>query len=188
MKKLIKILIISLLALPIMSCAVVHHYGAYYGKVVDAETKEPLEGAAVVAVYKTQQYGFAGPIARFADAQETVTDKNGEFKIPSKTIFTFRPLQSFDSYAWFTIFRPVYGCYPKHKGVKQLSLSKGILPPNKHVTIELPKLKTRDERLENTSCFPVGVPDEKMRKLIEINNIERIDLGLKPTHTQEDEK
>lgn len=193
MKKLIKILIISFLTLPIMSCAVVHHYGAYYGKVVDAETKEPLEGAAVVAVYKTQQYGFAGPIARFADAQETVTDKNGEFKIPSNTVWTFRPLQSFEPYAYFTIFKPSYGCYPRFKGVKRI-VPDGrwrpeqylqYLPHNQYVIIELPRLRTKEERLQNYGCYPSGqVPEIKYKNLFQLIQQERMVLGLEPRQIQ----
>jgi hypothetical protein len=56
---------------------------------------------------------------------------------------------------------------------------------DKYVTIEMRELKTRDERIRNTGCFPTIVPDEKMRKLIEVNNIERIDLGMQPTHLLE---
>lgn len=185
MKKLIKILIISLLALPIMSCAVVHHYGAYYGKVVDAETKEPLEGAAVLAVYYTQQYGFAGPISRYVDAQETVTDKNGEFKIPSNTISTFRLLQSFEPHIRVRIFKPEYGCYPHYKGSKLVYSPGWSLPANQHVTIELPRLKTKEERIRNSGCEPdFDVPEIKYKNLFQLIQQERMALGLEPRQIQ----
>ena len=73
--------------LSIMSsgCAVVHHYEGYQGKVIDVDTKEPLEGVAVLVVFYTQQYGPAGSVSHYADAQETLTGKNGEFRIPSFT-------------------------------------------------------------------------------------------------------
>jgi len=164
------------------SCAITYKYGSYYGKVVDAETKEPLEGAAVLAVFYTQEYGPAGPITRFVDAIETVTDKNGEFKLPPYRVTAFRLLQSWDPYPQFRIFKPAYGCYPEHKDVKPIFVPNGTLPADKYVTIELPRLKTREELLQNTDCFPVSVPDEKMKKLIELNNIERLRLGLQPTH------
>ncbi len=91
-----KFIFIILFTLFISGCAIVHNYDSYYGKIIDAETKEPLEGAAVLAVYYTQQYGPAGSVSHYLDAKETLTDKTGEFKIPSFTSFTFRMLQSFE--------------------------------------------------------------------------------------------
>ena len=178
--RILSLFVLSLLLLLSSGCAVMHTYGDYYGKVIDTETKEPLEGAAVLAVYYTQQYGVAGPVTYYVDAQETVTDKKGEFKIPSNTVFTFRPLSSFEPKAWFTIFKPEYGCYPWHKGVKPMFVPNGTLPENQHVTIELPKLKTKEERVENQRCEPVLIPKDKYRRFLEIINYERIDLGLEP--------
>jgi len=163
-----------------IACTITNKYGPYYGKVIDAETKQPIEGAAVLVVYKTEQYGLAGAISHFADAQETLTDKNGEFKIPAKRINTFRIISGWERYPGFWIFKPEYGCYPEHKDVKPMFVPNGTLPENEYVIIELPKLKTREERLNNEGCFPVGVPDKKMRKLIKISNDERINLGLTP--------
>lgn len=184
-----KIVLMSLLLLVILplfaGCAMTNKYGPYYGKVIDTETKEPIEGAAVLVVFYTEEYGPAGAITRYADALETVTDKNGDFNIPAHRVTVFRPLQGWLKYGYFRIFKPGYGCYPEHKDVKPMFVPNGTLPGNQYVTIELPKLKTREERLRNIDCFPVGIPDEKMKKFIELNNIESISLGLEPTHIQE---
>jgi len=189
MKGLIKSLFIVLLMLCFGSgCALIAHYGEYYGRVVDGETKEPLEGAAVLAVYKTQKPSPGGPVSFYLDAQETVTDKNGEFKIPSLTVTTFRMLHRFDAHPQFTIFKPEYGWYPWHKDVKPMFVPNGSLPAKTYVTIELPKLKTKEESIRNTDHHPLGVPDGKMRKLIELNNIERTSLGFDPSHIQEKKK
>src|SRR4030043_763483 len=59
---------------------------AFEGKVVDAETKEPIEGAAVLAVYYESTISVAGSGYYAVDAQETLTDANGEFKIPVQTV------------------------------------------------------------------------------------------------------
>ncbi len=175
MRKLISIILITFL---ISGCAIVHNYDAYYGKIIDAETKEPLEGAAVLAVYCTQQYGPAGSVSHYLDAKETLTDKNGEFKIPSFTFLTFRVLQSFERDVWFTIFKPGYGCYPNNKGIKPASLRNGILPPGNYVTIELPKLMSKEERIENQRCEPTSIPYENYAKFRQLVNIEREKLGL----------
>jgi hypothetical protein len=177
----IEFILIVIILLILSGCAIYHHYGEFTGKVVDAETKQPLEGAAVLAVYYTQQYGLAGSSDNYLDAQETVTDKNGEFKIPSLNTFAFRPLQSFESYVWFRIFKPGYGCYPQHKQVKPMFLPNGTLPSDKHVTVELPKLNLREERIESTHCSPdYDISYRKCASFHELINKERIYLGLDP--------
>jgi len=161
-------------------CAIISHYGPYYGKVVDAETKEPLEGAAVLAVYYTTSSGPGGSLSHYLDAQETVTDKNGEFRIPPLTVTTFRVLHGFDAHPLFTIFKPGYGAYPNHKDVKPI-FPYGSLPPKQYVTIELPKLKTREERLLNYGCDPLSdVPETKYKNLFRLIQEERKTLGLEP--------
>jgi len=185
MKYLLPLLVILFLFPISGGCAITKKFGPYYGNVIDTETKEPIEGAAVLVVFYTEEYGPAGAITRFADALETVTDKKGEFKIPVHRITTFRPLQGWVKYGYFTIFKPGYGCYPEHKDAKPMFVPNRTLPEDKKVTIELPRLRTREERLRNTDCFPLGIPDVKMKTLIELNNIERINLGLEPTHIKE---
>jgi hypothetical protein len=154
-------------------CAIYHHYGSYYGQVIDAETREPLEGAVVLADYGLVIYGSpGGSRGAFLDAQETATDKNGEFKIPSLNSFTFRPFALFDEQPSFTIFKPRYECYTASGNY--------TLPENRHVTIDLMMLKTRKERIANTNCDPISVPRRKMKKFIKALNIEHIALGLDP--------
>lgn len=187
-----KFLLISLLIIiffPLSAgCAITKEFGPYYGKVIDAETKEPIEGAAVLVVFYTESYGPAGAITHYADALETATDKNGEFNFPPHRITLFRPLQGWVKHGYFTIFRPGFGCYPKHKDVKPMFVPNGTLPEEQYVTIELPRLKTREEMLDNIDCFPLGVPDVKMQTLIELNNIESKNMGLQPTHIKGIEK
>jgi hypothetical protein len=160
-------------------CAITNTYGPYYGKVIDGETKEPIEGAAILAVFYTQEYGPAGAITRYADAIETVTDKNGEFKLPAHRVSVFRPLQGWDKYPQFRIFKPTYGCYPMHKDVKPMFEPNGTLPADEHATIELPKIKTREERIDSTHCSPpTYIPYTKARNFIDLINRENKALGL----------
>jgi len=173
-------LLLLMISFLFSGCAIYHHYGPYYGKVIDAETKEPLEGAAVLAVYYTQSYSPGGSVSHYLDAQETVTDKNGEFKIPSLNSFTFKPLQSFEPYTWFTIFKPGYGCYPNHKKVKPMFLPNGTLPSNQYIVVEQPSILnvSKDERLRNTACLPSpSVPGDKYSKLQNLLRLEYQSIG-----------
>lgn len=159
-------------------CSVIHHYGDYHGKVVDIETKEPIEGAVVLAVYYTQQYTFAGAVHHYLDAQETLTDEKGEFKIPALTCLTFRPLHSFDSWPSFTIFKPGYGCFPRHEGTTSTGINEQWLRPGEHELVKLPRLKALEERRRNCRCIPTSVPDDKMKQLLYQIHLERVNLGI----------
>ena len=139
--RIFKLLIAIWMLLVSSGCAIYHHYDPYYGKVIDTETKAPLEGAAVLAVYYTELTTLAGAVGKYLDAQETVTDKNGEFKIPSNNTFAFRPLNLFDSKVNFTIFKPGYGYYPMHPDVEPKFVPTWSLPSDEYVIVELPKLK-----------------------------------------------
>lgn len=51
-----------------------------HGRVIDAETKQPLPGTVVVAQWVLEQ-PFRGPAKRL-NAEEAITDQNGDFNIP----------------------------------------------------------------------------------------------------------
>jgi hypothetical protein len=56
--------------------------GPYEGRIIDADTRQPIEGVVVLGVwYKIASVGAGGAFREYYDAQETVTDKNGEFSI-----------------------------------------------------------------------------------------------------------
>ncbi len=83
-----------------------YHKPAYEGRVLDAETELPIEGAVVVAVYYKQTFGVVEWGTGVIRVKETVTDNNGRFRFPSYTTL-INPL------AWslevgFTIFKPGY--------------------------------------------------------------------------------
>ncbi len=85
----------------------IYHDGPYEGVVLDDETGEPIEGAAVVAVWRLDQQVSS----KFFDAKEAVTDKAGKFKLTSKIGFDWFPLSSLGA-PEFTIFKPGYDTYP----------------------------------------------------------------------------
>ena len=56
--------------------------GPYEGKVIDADTGEPVEGVVILGVWYSSQFSPAGATRNYHDAMETVTDKKGKFSIP----------------------------------------------------------------------------------------------------------
>lgn len=186
----------------------IYHKPEFKGKVIDAETKEPIEGAVVVVVYSKSAFRFdPHTISIIVEVKETLTDKEGNFSIPSYTTI-IDPLAR-ESHARFIIFKPGYGSFPDgrvlpSKGTdvefedffsKDYSVAKEVLwrepwkvgAESKKIKVtfgivELPKLKTREERLNKglPSIPGPGIPASKMKNLIKLSNEERISLGLEP--------
>jgi hypothetical protein len=55
--------------------------GPYKGRVIDAETGKPLEGVVVLGVWYKELPSPGGTVGSYFDAQETVTNKNGDFEV-----------------------------------------------------------------------------------------------------------
>jgi hypothetical protein len=82
------------------------HKPEFKGKIVDIETKEPIEGVVVVAIYSKLQMAIGDSVVMNIHAQEALTNKKGEFIIPSYST-VINPLSS--SYpVYFHIFKPGY--------------------------------------------------------------------------------
>ncbi len=165
----------------------IYHKPEFKGKILDADTKQPIEGAVVVVVYKKKVFRFMPESgSQIMDVRETLTDKEGIFKIPSYTTI-IDPL-SWSSYCDFMIFKLGYGTFPEYQKVPA-----GINKENTEIyftkyfgkereielwrnpgqnengpqlykikipfgIVELPKLKTREERIK---AKPVPVGEQK---------------------------
>lgn len=84
--------------------------GPYYGRVVDAETGAPLEGAAVAGIWEFEHLYFKS-IYTFANAQESTTDKDGRFELPLIFAFTFYPISILRKIE-LLVFIPGYDSFP----------------------------------------------------------------------------
>lgn len=174
---------------------------AFNGKVMDTETKEPIEGAVVVAVYNKSTMGLgAGSVSGIVNVREALTDKGGMFQIPSYTTI-IQPF-SWATSATFIIFKPGYGSFPNYRIKPSMELSNPAIEIffseeiGKEVEmivgdgwwekykdkvtfgiVELPKLKTREERLKAT---PSHLTDESKTPILNrLIDEEDHNLGLK---------
>lgn len=149
----------------------------FKGKVIDAETKQPIEGAVVLGVYYFTAYTIAGSNSYVEDGQETVTDHKGEFKLP-RTRRWFVLHRGYPE-GKLVIFKPGYGVFPRHKQSKAVGENKSWPPPKKYIVYELPRLETKDERIKNLPNSYSDIPYNNKRKYIELINKERKALGAK---------
>ena len=150
--------------------------GPYQGKVIDSETKQPIEGAAVVAVWQKEAPALGHYTVSYYDAQDTLTDKAGNFTIPGITGGSANPFAKIRD-PLFTIFKPGYNAY------KQV-----LLPPvteEGRRVVQLVPLKTSEDRKKNLyGLLPGGscpgqfcVPKEKLFDLLRLMNVEESSLG-----------
>ncbi|MDA8240451.1 MAG: hypothetical protein M0Z67_08795 [Nitrospiraceae bacterium] len=167
----------------------VYHDGAFKGKVIDAETKEPIEGAVVVAIYHIREYGIAESGSSVADVKEVLTDKSGAFYIPAHTFLHLYPFAN-GEITTFLIFKPGYASIDDLDltGILSWYGKEGVELPwiyNQKLKfvfaqglIGLPKVKTREDRLKATP----GHISEARRNTPMLNRLideEDRSLGLK---------
>lgn len=186
----------------------VYHKPAFKGKVIDVETREPIEGAVVVAVYSKKSIGIAESYSVTINVREVLTNKNGEFYIPPYTTI-IQPLSWNPSWkgVGIIIFKPGYGNFPDWrvsppKGMdlkvvwddffsgeigeeKEVWFSEpwktGAEKKKIEVTfgiVELPKLKTREERLNATHITLTNFRSKDLPLLYKAINEEYKHFGL----------
>ena len=166
--------------------------GPWKGQIIDIETKETHEGAVVLAVWERYYRTPTGGSSYFYEAKEVLTDKEGKFEIPSYITINLLPLISYIEGPYFTIFKPGYGSLSR-SGLEKYFLGEGVEPKEGEISgkryrfapglIELPPLKTREERLRgglHDIPAEIGgeVPERKIKKLIKAINEDRLYLGL----------
>ena len=99
----------------------------FRGRVIDVETKQPVEGAVVVVLYEKWEFGGPGGGNTLPmDAKETLTDKNGEFYFPSYRTM-IGPLSKVSDVS-FIIFKPGHMSVTRIKGIN--------IPDEKYFAIE----------------------------------------------------
>lgn len=177
--------------------------GPYHGRVIDAETKQPIIDAAVLAVWWTESGTYLGipaphPVEAFYDAQETLTDIKGNFTISGVIEGPIDPQTKLKE-PRFTIFKPGYEAV-KSRILKPMSaflpqaviegLPDNISEQDGKMVVELRPLKTREERTNNVGgILPIPcrgpndtsrfcMPEDKYRNLLKNINEEETALGL----------
>lgn len=157
-----------------------YYLAPFEGKVIDANTKKPIEGAVVLAVYYSSVSSVAGSMSYVVDAQETLTNANGKFKIPSKTVKSKKERGTLQGK--IIIFKPEYGAFPRHKKSEAVGENKSWPPPYKYIVYEIPKLKTINERRLNLpGKFSYSrIPYKKQKLFIKAINEESKNIGVSP--------
>lgn len=188
MPKVVRSYLVILLALAVVALAQpATADGPYRGKVIDAETKQPIEGAVVVAVWTERIFRPFKPKTVFREAKEVFTNNNGEFEIPGYVEGKVGETALGVQYPHIYIFKPGYYSYPAMAHLAKIE-HQGRNPFHPYTHIELTFAKSEKERKKNLHLTGVGgsVPNKKVQNWIKAINAERSSLGLQPTHLDSD--
>lgn len=165
----------------------------FKGKVIDADTREAIGGAVVVAVWHEATSTISGASTRLKDVKETLTNKDGEWRIEGSAgrsggaitaIYTFFTGSYYTRPPEFIVFKPSYCSWPAGFGIDSC---KGKLKPSGNdklangETVELSTLTNREDRLRAQGIGPVyDGPSilNKQQEFIRLLNAERRNLGL----------
>jgi len=162
----------------------------FRGRVIDYDTREPIEGAVVVASWLEARPTISGESTRLKDVKETLTDKNGEWSISGEEgqPHTEHPYYDFFTGTYhtrppsFIIFKPGYCSWPEGFYIEACQgkiKSSGEFTATK--TFELPKLTNREDRIRAQGISPPEGEGtgEKLKEFHRLINEERRNLGLR---------
>jgi len=152
----------------------------YRGLIIDSDTKTPLAGAVVVALWVRERvYPFQVNTEHYA-VRETVTDAEGRFVMEVKDIEESAPRRT--RKPEFLVFLPGYGSFPNGYTAPQGFLAE--LFEGEGTTMELPRLIDRQRRINVLGgASPHNfskTPGRDLPFLMKAVNKERVSLGFNP--------
>ena len=169
-----KLLTFIFYVISLSSCYAARMDGPYEGRVIDAETGRPIEGVVVLGTWHSITVTPGGGVSNYYDAQETVTDKNGEFKVKGLGLLVLNNIPEPD----IKVFKTGY----EHSGLfwtpGEVPLYSKIKWEGNKVIIPLKKL-TMEERKKNLPPLPPGeAPHKKIKLMLDEYNKNSKELGL----------
>jgi hypothetical protein len=150
--------------------------GSYEGKVIDAQTGQPIEGVVVFGVWYKAHPGAGGASHTYYDSREVLTDKYGEFSIQGLGMLLLSNIEEID----ITIFKAGYKQIPPTTWSGLSDYENEVSWQGKKPTIRLKKLSIEDRR-KRIITFP-SAPNNKQRQLRKESNKENVEIG-RPANT-----
>ena len=185
MKKGILVVFISILGLfYIPSCYAARIDGPYEGRVIDADTGKPIEGVVVLGTWSEETPTPAGAVHRYYDAMETVTDKNGDFKIKGLGLLVLCNVVPMDVLIFKAGYEYLGSPWESLKKSKYLIEKKNIKWEGERAIIPLKKLTMEERKKQGSPDFPSEAPEDKIKLILKEINKDRIERGLKPVGTE----
>lgn len=191
------VLLILLGAAGIIVSPVAEAAGPWRGRVIDSETRESVQGVAVLVTWNRRVQGhpaLGSTQTGHIGSEETITDANGEFSIPERFFFTLGLGFRIDG-PELAFFKVGYGGW-QFVGPADAMTGEGAL-------IEMKPLRTSEEQIQyldrrwtraeleqfrksswrhaDRPANPIGIPYREAKAYETAINAARAKLGLKPT-------
>jgi hypothetical protein len=157
---------------------VVGYEGDCKGRVIDAETGQPISGVVVLGVWYSKMPTPAGSTSHYHDARERVTDERGNFALSGKGIKILSNVEPANIF----IYKAGYE-YMDMGPWESLTYSKILREKIKwegdRAIIPLRKMTMQERRKKGAPSRP-SIPEEKMQLLTKEVNKDRVERGLPP--------
>lgn len=170
----LKLMIVAIMFLCNIGCvSIMRIDGPYEGKVVDAETGQPIVGAVVHGTWYRAHPGPGGASHTYYDSYEMLTGKNGEFSIPGQGLLMLSMIEEMD----VTIFKAGYEQITPNvwRGLKSYRLRNKIIWDGNKATFRLKRL-SMEERRKRLISMPVLEPGRNQKLLRQESNSENIEI------------
>lgn len=159
--------------------------GPYRGKVIDADTRVPIEGVVVLGTWSRETPTPGGAVHSFYDAMETVTDKNGDFEIKGLGLLVLSNVIPMDVLIFKAGYEYLGSPWESLKKSKYLIEKKKIKWEGDKAIIPL-KWVTIDERKKDALYPPIPpteAPLGKIRRMLQEINKDLMLHGFDPMKT-----
>jgi hypothetical protein len=155
--------------------------GPYEGRVIDAETRRPIEGAVVHGTWARSHPGPGGASSSYFDSKETLTDKDGNFKIKGVGIQILSNVEEMEINVLKTGYTQWSEIYWSSQKTDSVAL-KNVEWKGNRAIIKLRRM-TLEERRKRIINLPTSEPDKKQRLLRIEYNKEMIESGITSSPT-----
>jgi hypothetical protein len=153
--------------------------GPYHGRVVDAETGQPLAGAVAVVVWSRERILPLHSSTVFHAVREALTGPDGTWVLDGRDVEMRAPPQTYPPS--LDVYYPGYAAITSNVFIKSGGALIGDLVAGG--TVRLPRLRVREERRRGFGLVPdTPTPFKDVPNLMRLINVERARLGYEPLY------
>ena len=174
-------LLITILLLMTGCLYAVRYDATFKGRIIDADTGQPIEGVVVLGVWYLGYPSVAGVVHKYYDAKETVTDKKGEFKISGFGPRVMSNLEPMNVLIFKAGYMPVDDMGPGvRKTFREESWSwENVEYDGDRLIIPLKKLTMEERKKQGRpNDPPTEAPLKKVKHMLREIDRDRIERGL----------
>lgn len=175
--KSVKSLIVLMMSMAMLCCSGCVTYfgydGPYEGRVVDRDTRQPIEGAVVHGTWVRSHPGPGGASSSYYDSREVLTDKGGNFSIKGAGLLMLSNIEEMEVNVFKAGYTQEHGYWT---GLKDQNYVKDIEWEGDKAVFKLRRM-TLAERKQRSVYFPGMVPSKSIRLFTREDNKEIIEIG-----------